>query len=267
MVIRCTVRQSSVMTEDGDGNIQTNHINVNYVPRIDPIGSNPNSTVYSEGLTQLLLTCNADSNPAPNFVWTLPDGTLQTGYQLRLTNLTTNHTGRYTCMAYTGWGGQNYTANNSIDVTVVSTTKTGTASASGSTGAQTDSTTGMIIGIVIGGVVLIAVIIIAVVCIKKRKKQEIEEPAEKPRNNRDLVFTGNRPDLVTNDDKWKKNQNNHMQNTSLNNSYDSSDSKMKGDGQLTYVDLQFDDKPRSRKPIQLIDADSTPYADIAMPRV
>ncbi|KAL3886624.1 hypothetical protein ACJMK2_026607 [Sinanodonta woodiana] len=174
MVIRCTVRQSSVMTEDGDGNIQTNHINVNYVPRIDPIGSNPNSTVYSEGLTQLLLTCNADSNPAPNFVWTLPDGTLQTGYQLRLTNLTTNHTGRYTCMAYTGWGGQNYTANNSIDVTVVSTTKTGTASASGSTGAQTDSTTGMIIGIVIGGVVLIAVIIIAVVCIKKRKKQEIE---------------------------------------------------------------------------------------------
>ncbi|KAL3886528.1 hypothetical protein ACJMK2_026513 [Sinanodonta woodiana] len=266
MVIRCTVRQTT-MTEEGDGNIQTNNISVYYVPRINPIGSNPNSPVYSEGLQQLLLTCNADSSPPSNYVWTLPDGTLQTGYQLRLTNLTTNHTGRYTCLAYASWGGQNYTANSSIDIIVVSVTKAPGAATNSGNVSQADSTTGMIIGIVIGGVVLIAVIIIAVVCIKKRKKQEIEEPAEKPRNNRDLVFTGNRPDLVTNDDKWKKNQNNHMQNTSLNNSYDSSDSKMKGDGQLTYVDLQFDDKPRSRKPIQLIDADSTPYADIAMPRV
>ncbi|KAL3886547.1 hypothetical protein ACJMK2_026532, partial [Sinanodonta woodiana] len=117
MVIRCTVRQTT-MTETGDGNIQTDRITVYYAPRIDSIGSNPDSPIYSEGLAQLMLTCNADSNPPSNYIWTLPDGTEQTGYQLRLTNLTTNHTGRYACMAYTGWGGQNYTANSSIYITV-----------------------------------------------------------------------------------------------------------------------------------------------------
>ncbi|KAL3886553.1 hypothetical protein ACJMK2_026538, partial [Sinanodonta woodiana] len=88
------------------------------VPRIYLIGSDPVFPVYSEGLVQLMLTCNADSNPSPNYVWTLPDGTISTGYQLRLTSLTTNHTGRYTCMAYTGWGGHTYTTNRSIYITV-----------------------------------------------------------------------------------------------------------------------------------------------------
>ena len=51
-------------------------------------------------------------------------------------------------------------------------------------------------------------------------------------------------------------------------SFDSSDSKPHNDDGLMYVDLQFDDKPRSRRPIQLYDNNSTTqYADIAMPRV
>ncbi|KAL3886559.1 hypothetical protein ACJMK2_026544, partial [Sinanodonta woodiana] len=121
MVIRCTVQQRT-MTEAGDGNIQTDRIDVYYVPIMSIIGRDPDFTIYSEGLAQLLLTCYADSNPPSNNVWTLPHGTLITGYQLRITSLTTNHTGRYICMAYTGWGGQNYTAKMSIDITVVATT-------------------------------------------------------------------------------------------------------------------------------------------------
>jgi len=57
-------------------------------------------------------------------------------------------------------------------------------------------------------------------------------------------------------------------------SFDStSDIKQRDDG-LTYIDLQFDDKPRSRKPIQIFETNGqTPYADInignmpTMPRV
>ncbi|KAL3886557.1 hypothetical protein ACJMK2_026542, partial [Sinanodonta woodiana] len=117
MVIRCTVQQVT-MTEAGDGNIHTDRIIVHYKPIINIVRRDPDFPIYSEGLAQLILTCNADSNPPSNYRWTLPNGTVQTGYQLRLTNLTTNHTGRYTCVAYTGWAGHNYTASRSIDITV-----------------------------------------------------------------------------------------------------------------------------------------------------
>ena len=51
-------------------------------------------------------------------------------------------------------------------------------------------------------------------------------------------------------------------------SFDSTaDIKQRNDDGLVYIDLQFDDKPRSRRPIQIIDNGNPAYADIAMPRV
>ena len=51
-------------------------------------------------------------------------------------------------------------------------------------------------------------------------------------------------------------------------SYDSSsDSKPKNEDALNYIDLQFDDKPRSRRPIQVVDQGGTAYADLDLPRV
>ena len=40
--------------------------------------------------------------------------------------------------------------------------------------------------------------------------------------------------------------------------------------QIHYADLSFEDKPRSRKPLQLsqyADLDKTPYAEVILPRV
>ena len=40
--------------------------------------------------------------------------------------------------------------------------------------------------------------------------------------------------------------------------------------QIQYADLSFEDRPRSRKPLQLsqdADLDKTPYAEVMMPRV
>jgi hypothetical protein len=40
--------------------------------------------------------------------------------------------------------------------------------------------------------------------------------------------------------------------------------------QIHYADLSFEDRPRSRKPLQLsqdADLDKTPYAEVMMPRV
>jgi hypothetical protein len=40
--------------------------------------------------------------------------------------------------------------------------------------------------------------------------------------------------------------------------------------QIQYADLSFEDRPRSRKPLQLCqdaDLDKTPYAEVMMPRV
>ncbi|KAK3598042.1 hypothetical protein CHS0354_042411 [Potamilus streckersoni] len=117
MVIRCTVQQTTI-SEAGDRYIQTDRITVNYSPKINSILADPNLPTYSEGPVQLMLICKADSNPLSNYVWTRPDGSKQTGYQLRLRLLTTNHTGRYTCLAYAEWGGQNYTAKTNVDIEV-----------------------------------------------------------------------------------------------------------------------------------------------------
>lgn len=50
----------------------------------------------------------------------------------------------------------------------------------------------------------------------------------------------------------------------------SSDTKPRNDDGLLYIDLQFENKPGSRRPIQLVDnmgGGNTPYADIVNPRV
>lgn len=51
-------------------------------------------------------------------------------------------------------------------------------------------------------------------------------------------------------------------------SFDStSDIKKPSEDGLLYIDLQFDNKPGSRRPVQFVDNGNPAYADIAMPRV
>ncbi|WAR04133.1 hypothetical protein MAR_019502 [Mya arenaria] len=207
-----------------------------------------------------------DGNPLPSYYWMYMaegagNGTmLGSESQYTLNNLTLEGTGIYTCVAYNEIKGINQTVNASTQITINKSTtvpptttpqSTTTDSSNvtkkpgGSTGnddGESASNAGLIGGIVGGLCAVIIIAIIVVVCyIRKNKKaKEIEEPPEKPR----------KPDLVVNDHNLR---NNMALNSSFNN---------------------FDDKPRSRRPIQLYDNPpngQTPYADIGnmptMPRV
>ncbi|XP_052804472.1 uncharacterized protein LOC128234335 [Mya arenaria] len=286
MVVRCTVQQD-IRTPDGEGHIQTNgSLNVHFKPVILSLVRFPEQTQYTEGMAQLILTCIADGNPLPSYYWMYMaegagNGTmLGSESQYTLNNLTLEGTGIYTCVAYNEIKGINQTVNASTQITINKSTtvpptttpqSTTTDSSNvtkkpgGSTGnddGESASNAGLIGGIVGGLCAVIIIAIIVVVCyIRKNKKaKEIEEPPEKPR----------KPDLVVNDHNLR---NNMALNSSFNNSFDST-SDIKRDDGLTYIDLQFDDKPRSRRPIQLYDNPpngQTPYADIGnmptMPRV
>lgn len=284
IVVRCTIQQDK-QDQFGDGYIQTSNIEVQYRPRINPI-SKSESGPYVEGRASLSLTCTADALPDPKFYWVLPDvnGTVVPGGVYTLTNLTLNDTGVYTCTAYNTINGQNYSVNTTTTITVdrktttppptTTTTTTSTSTVAGTSvtkppnaSALTDDskskTNNIIIGVVVGvGGAIIIIIIITVVLLKKRKENpKIEEPPEKPRNNR--------PDLVIADNK--NFGPGYALNSSFNNSFDSSsDYKLRNEDAINgYDNLQFDDKPRSRKPIQLLEnsGSNSMFSNVTMPKV
>ncbi|XP_053408736.1 cell adhesion molecule 1-like isoform X1 [Mercenaria mercenaria] len=281
ILVRCTVQQDKY-DQHGDGHVQTENIPVYYSPKITAI----EDRTVAEGTELLTLTCKADAYPAPFYSWLLPNGTVTDGPGLTLTSLQMGDNGTYTCVVYNTFKSNNHTVNETAYIDIRKTTTppptTTTTPSTGSTGGGAETTkkpapaTGgddnkstiyIVVGVVLGLLVIIGVVVI-ILCVKKRNKpKEIEEPPEKPRNNQDLSFYGNRPDLVSADHGMKNNMGSAL-NSSFNNSFDSS-SDVKSRNEDGLFDVQFDDKPRSRRPIQLLDnmSGSGSYGDIVNPRV
>ncbi|XP_053383677.1 MAM and LDL-receptor class A domain-containing protein 2-like [Mercenaria mercenaria] len=115
VTVRCTAQQN-VLNQSGDGYVQTNKIPVQllYSPKIDLIANE----TYTEGQGTLTLRCTADSYPAPDYVWLLPDGSESLGSNLELTNLTVGSSGLYMCIAHNFFKGENHTTNTTTYVRV-----------------------------------------------------------------------------------------------------------------------------------------------------
>ncbi|XP_061188966.1 cell adhesion molecule 3-like isoform X2 [Saccostrea echinata] len=269
-VWRCFVDNELLTMPDRDKpNQESKRVNVFFkvnVPRITKVPDTGDSSQYSVG-SSVTLICEAEGNPTPGihtntavnrYLWTFRaspnDNTTEltsNNGTLTLTNLQETDTGTYMCTAFNGFNGKFFNASKDLSLQI------------GSTGRPTPATQGKddgglgagpIAGIVIGVIIVLIIIFLAVWCICKRrqsKEDSIDEPPEKPiRNNQDLTFV-NRPDIVNND----KNSPFYAQ------------EKKQYNNDLQYADLTFDDKPRSRKPIQIYDTNglnSNPYSDTVM---
>lgn len=238
----------------------------------------PQMSNRTEGQS-VTLTCSMDSNPlAEGTRWykgDMSNETLSNTTTLMLQNLSLSDTGVYTCISFNKVGGTNFnsTATSTLTVshkplpTTQASTTTPSPTTTGSNGngggnsggtsdaakaGLTDDEVTIIVVVVVVGVVLIIAVIVIVICVKKRRsKKEVEEPPEKPFNNHAGINTlATRPDLVSNDKAYPNAYNNAFKNE---------------DG-LTYAELQFDNKPRSRRPLALDDT-NTDYSDVSMPQV
>ncbi|XP_053385235.1 uncharacterized protein LOC128550354 [Mercenaria mercenaria] len=115
VTVRCTAQQN-VFSQTGDGYVQTNTIPVQlfYSPKIDLMANE----THTEGPGALTLRCTADSYPAPDYVWLLPDGSGSLGSYLELRNLTVGNSGLYMCIAHNFFKGENHTTNTTTYVRV-----------------------------------------------------------------------------------------------------------------------------------------------------
>ncbi|XP_052673901.1 cell adhesion molecule 3-like isoform X2 [Crassostrea angulata] len=274
-VWRCSV-DNELLTSSPDQdkpNQETARINVFYKvrgPRIAKIPDTPNSQ-YSVG-SSVTLTCEAEGNPSPStnidkninkYVWTFKANPGDNATELSsnngilsLNNLQETDTGTYTCTAFNGFNGKTFNSSQYQELQIGPTGNPGTESR------EEDTTGGLsggaIAGIVIGVIVILVLVVVAALCLICRNRQSkgdsIDEPPEKPiRNNQDLSFV-NRPDIVNNDKSSPFYSQEKKHNTDLH-----------------YSDLTFDDKPRSRKPIQIYDLNglnNSPYSsEVMMPSV
>ncbi|KAL5020254.1 hypothetical protein ScPMuIL_003146 [Solemya velum] len=255
--------------------MRTDALNVYYVPSIN--GVNPEvQPSYPEGTAFVRLTCHGEGNPEPDYKWVHEVDSSETGGQeLVLTNLKINQTGDYTCVVNNSFNGVSYSDNRTYLISIVETTtnppttttikqstseqgtgtpKTDTVEAINEKGGLTEDEKTIIIVVVVLVVVIVIIIIGVVIFVRRRgKKQAIEEPPEKPRNNQDLSFYSNKPDLVSSDEKPS------------NLGYNNDSMSYKNEDGLNYAVFNLDDKPRSRKPLNF--SETTPYAEIAMPSV
>ena len=261
-VIRCEVEQE-LATSDMYTESQPDSLVVYYKVRNIGITKSPNRTNYAEGATSITLECSAEGNPAPDFTWHKDSDmntTLVTGktFTLSQNDVIVNNTGNYVCVGYNTFNGKQHeltaVQHIQIDYTTTpppTTTPSTTVTDPNATKAPQNNSdepslgTGSIVGIVVGLLCAIVIIVIVIVCLRKRrnrKDESIDEPPEKPRNNLSYI---EKQDALG--DK----------NGPFNN-------------QIHYADLSFEDRPRSRKPLQLsqdADLDKTPYAEVMMPRV
>lgn len=250
-------------------------ISVHYPVKVS-VSPPRSSSIEGQSVT---LMCSMDSNPlAEGTRWYKDDmsnETLSNITTLTLQNLSLSDAGVYTCISFNKVGSItfNSTATSTLAVsrkpppttqaptTTPSPTTTGSNGNGGGNGGGTsdaakagltDDEVTIIVVVVVVGVVLIIAVIVIVICVRKRRsRKEVEEPPEKPFNNHAGINTlATRPDLVINDKAYPNAYNNAFKNE---------------DG-LTYAELQFDNKPRSRRPLALDDT-NTDYSDVSMPQV
>ncbi|XP_070202503.1 peroxidasin-like [Littorina saxatilis] len=214
------------------------------------------------------ITCITSSNPLPYRVEWQKEGintTLSSSNDLTLSNLTLSDTGNYVCTAFNMIGATTRNDSSTVFVDVQktttplpTTTPTTTASTTGSGATETGQVSkadtdnlAIIIPVVIVAVIIIVIIIVAIIIVRKRKtRKEVEEPPEKPFNNHSGINAA-QPDIV--------------RNPYTTGSYDHPNGMKNEDG-LAYAELQFDNKPRSRRPLA-IDDSHTDYSDVSMPQV
>ncbi|ESO93956.1 hypothetical protein LOTGIDRAFT_228656 [Lottia gigantea] len=271
----------------------TNSLIVNYPVNQPNVYQTPNKPAQVEG-DRVVLTCTANSVPAATYKWHHIESNVtydanSNGEKVFL-NIQLSDIGTYRCDAMNTYQNQTFTASKSVLVQVEKQTTPSPTSSPGtssskpggatqpSTGGNDDNETLIIIIVcVVVGLLIIAGIILFIICRKKRqekiKSQKIETPSEKPYNNNPAInrYASRQPDLVSDEKKLYANQQLHPYNNPNssynNNPYDynpNTSFDKRSEDFSSYGDINFDDRPRSRKPVALSDAD---YADISMPRV
>ncbi|KAK6173430.1 hypothetical protein SNE40_016882 [Patella caerulea] len=293
LVIRC--RTTHTVYQDPEDYLDLSPLVVNYP--VDAaslsVSQDPNKPTHDVGGT-VRLTCQITVIPVATYKWRhlKTNQTYDQGFNglLVLSNAQVNQSGTYECEATNTYQNMTYTATQTIgidiqipptssrtdvpEVTSPSNTGSGNGNTDKATSPQDDDNTVLIIIICVVIAVVVLVVIIVVIIFKKKrntnKQQRIEEPPEKAYNNNPAINSyANQPDIVG-DDKKKNYQNSFSSSPYNSNPYSSTNYpahntsfSMKSDD-LSYGEMNFDDRPRSRKPVALSDAD---YADISMPHV
>ncbi|KAK7487200.1 hypothetical protein BaRGS_00021552 [Batillaria attramentaria] len=199
------------------------------------------------------LTCTADGNPAATeFKWYQGDmdNVLSNTTELRLEDLTLNQTGNYTCISYNTVSGVKYSSSATTDLTVsekppptttpepTTPAPTTTPEAGGTDGSTSKAGTD-------GRSRCAAFLVYSIVVFV-----QILDAGQG--NHAGINTLATRPDLVNNDKIYPAAYNNA--------------GGFKNEDGLTYAELQFDNKPRSRRPLALDDT-HTDYSDVSMPQV
>lgn len=220
--------------------------------------------------TDVSIPCTASGNPRPHLIEWRREGendTLSTEAVLVLRNVSMSDTGSFVCTAYNVISGVTEQASETVHLTVEkrttpAPTTTPPSTPEGQTTPGGDSSPGkaglsdtdtIIIVVVLVSVAVIVTIIVIVVIVRRRKAQKsLAEVPEKALNNQPDVSTiAMQSEPSVNNDQPPEN---------------GTGTGYKNKDGLMYADLQFDNKPRSRRPLA-IDDSHTEYADISMPQV
>ncbi|XP_069115655.1 cell adhesion molecule 1-like isoform X1 [Argopecten irradians] len=118
VILRCTLQQDTI--SDPSNNMyykQTDPIEVYYETRQPTITRNPMKDIYYED-ENLLLTCAAEGNPAPTYIWKLNGTQVGTATQLSLSNIQIDQSGDYSCEAKNNFNGNTYNLSHMISITI-----------------------------------------------------------------------------------------------------------------------------------------------------
>ncbi|XP_021358746.1 carcinoembryonic antigen-related cell adhesion molecule 8-like isoform X3 [Mizuhopecten yessoensis] len=118
IVVKCALQQETISDPRDTAYFKlTNVINVFYKVRAPTITKSPNKAVHYEDTT-LTLTCAAEGNPTPTYVWRVNGTQVGTSAQLQLTNIKIAQSGDYVCEATNNFNGNTYNMSSTVDITI-----------------------------------------------------------------------------------------------------------------------------------------------------